>query len=478
MRAPFPPLIADAQGLDAFPTRPLALIARMAATYGVDAACVLPAQGAAQALALIARRAALDGRPHIAGAAHADLETIARVNRLAYGNAGSALGVEVLTSPDIEGALVSLADISARARSLGDSLLVVDESFIEFEETPSAVELVADTPNLIVLRELSYAYGLAGAPCAALVAQPAFIKRLREAEEPGALASPVVRLAEAALAPHSQAANAARIREVREARRELSEALPDAREAGGPYVWLAPADRDAATRAVARFGLDAQWRGERLLLAVGAAEANDRARAAFTGDIIAARRQAEIVRDTQETRIVVRVDLDSQAAPDVATGIGFYDHMLTQIAFHGGFSLSLACDGDLEIDAHHTIEDCALALGQALKQALGARRGLSRFGFVLPMDEAEARISVDLGGRPFLVFDGAFTGSHIGAYPTEMTEHVFRSLSQSMAASIHVHVTGENDHHKTEACYKAFGRALRQALRVEGDVTPSTKGVL
>ena len=164
------------------------------------------------------------------------------------------------------------------------------------------------------------------------------------------------------------------------------------------------------------------------------------------------------------------MDLDQEA--DVATGIGFFDHMLAQIALHGGFSLTLRCTGDLEVDGHHTIEDCALALGQALKEALGARRGLARFGFMLPMDETEARVSVDLGGRPYLVFEGMFTASHIGAYPTEMTEHVFRSLSQAMAASIHVHVEGENDHHKTEACYKAFGRALRQALRVEGARCP------
>lgn len=119
-----------------------------------------------------------------------------------------------------------------------------------------------------------------------------------------------------------------------------------------------------------------------------------------------------------------------------------------------------------------------MALGQALKEALGARRGIARYGFVLPMDEAEAKISIDLGGRPYLVFEGAFRAPLLGAYATEMTEHVFRSLSQSLGAAIHVSVTGENDHHKTEACFKAFGRALRQAVRVEGTVLPSTKGVI
>ena len=205
-------------------------------------------------------------------------------------------------------------------------------------------------------------------------------------------------------------------------------------------------------------------------------ETNDRALAAFGVEAKSSARRSEIVRETLETRIVAQVDLDAEATPEINTGVGFYDHMLSQIATHGGFTLALTCAGDLEVDTHHSIEDAALALGQALKEALGARRGIARFGFVLPMDEAEAKVSVDLGGRPYLVFDGKFDAPLLGEYPTEMTEHVFRSLAQSMGAAIHVSVTGENDHHKTEACFKAFGRALRQAVRIEGDRVPSTKG--
>lgn len=152
--------------------------------------------------------------------------------------------------------------------------------------------------------------------------------------------------------------------------------------------------------------------------------------------------------------------------------------MLQQVALHGGFALELTCKGDTEVDLHHTIEDCALALGQALSQALGQRRGIGRYGFVLPMDEAEAKVSIDLGGRPYLVFDGTFAAPLLGGYPTEMTAHVFRSLSQTMGAAIHIDVKGENDHHKTEACFKGFGRALRPALRIEGEAIPSSKGVL
>jgi histidinol dehydrogenase len=190
------------------------------------------------------------------------------------------------------------------------------------------------------------------------------------------------------------------------------------------------------------------------------------------------RRRGEVRRVTRETAITARVDLDKSGPVELDTGVAFFDHMLQQVAVHGGFALTLSCVGDLDVDAHHTVEDCALALGEALKQALGARRGIARFGFLLPMDEAEAKVSVDLGGRPYLVFEGAFRATHLGAYPTEMTEHVFRSLAQSMGASIHVAVLGENDHHKTEACFKAFGRALRQAVRLEGEELPSTKGVI
>ena len=162
----------------------------------------------------------------------------------------------------------------------------------------------------------------------------------------------------------------------------------------------------------------------------------------------------------------------------VETGIPFYDHMLDQVAAHGGFSLVLSCAGDLEIDPHHSIEDCAIALGTALAKAFGDKRGVRRFGFALPMDEAEAQVLIDLSGRPYCRFEGDFTSTSIGDYPTQMTSHVFRSLADSMGAAIHVKVEGENDHHKTEACFKAFGRALRDSIRLEGDALPSTKGVL
>lgn len=190
-------------------------------------------------------------------------------------------------------------------------------------------------------------------------------------------------------------------------------------------------------------------------------------------------RRATVVRGTAETRIRVEVDLDDPHGPvRAATGIGYYDHMLEQIAKHGGFSMDIECSGDLHVDEHHTVEDVSLALGEALREALGARRGIRRYGFVLPMDEARAELSVDLGGRPYLVFEGEFRRERVGELPTELVPHFFRSLSDSLRASIHVRLAGDNDHHQVEASFKALGRALRDAFRQEGGGIPSTKGML
>jgi imidazoleglycerol-phosphate dehydratase/histidinol-phosphatase len=189
-------------------------------------------------------------------------------------------------------------------------------------------------------------------------------------------------------------------------------------------------------------------------------------------------RVAQVTRSTRETSIDVRVDLDATAPVRIATGIGFFDHMLEQVAKHGGFSLQLSCSGDLHIDEHHTVEDCALALGQALKAALGDKRGNQRYGFLLPMDEALAQVAIDLSGRPYFVFDGQFGRDHVGELPTELVPHFFRSLAETLGAAINIKVTGENTHHMIEACFKGVGRALRQAIRVTDTQLPSTKGTL
>jgi imidazoleglycerol-phosphate dehydratase/histidinol-phosphatase len=189
-------------------------------------------------------------------------------------------------------------------------------------------------------------------------------------------------------------------------------------------------------------------------------------------------RVAAVQRRTKETDIRVTVDLDSEAEPRAKTGLGFFDHMLEQLGKHGGFKLDVQCSGDLHIDEHHTVEDVALTLGQALKEALGDKRGIQRYGFLLPMDEADAEVSIDLGGRPFLVFEAPFPRDRVGDLPTELVPHFFRSLAETLGAAIHVRVRGENAHHMVEVSFKAVARALRQAFKREGDELPSTKGTL
>jgi imidazoleglycerol-phosphate dehydratase/histidinol-phosphatase len=209
--------------------------------------------------------------------------------------------------------------------------------------------------------------------------------------------------------------------------------------------------------------------------------------------LVDAPRRAEIERATKETRIRVRVDLDEARDPVVATGLGFFDHMLEQLGKHGGFALDLSCAGDLQIDEHHTVEDCALALGQALRAALGDKRGIGRYGsaqegeggpdaagvsLLLPMDETLARVALDFSGRPYFVFDGVFGRERVGDLPTELVPHFFRSLCETAGLNLHLAVRGDNAHHMVEASFKAVARALRQAIRREGRELPSTKGTL
>lgn len=202
-------------------------------------------------------------------------------------------------------------------------------------------------------------------------------------------------------------------------------------------------------------------------------------------------RVAHVRRATNETTIDANIDLDRTAVAEISTGIGFFDHMLEQLGKHGGFSLGVMCRGDTHVDEHHVVEDCALAIGEALRRALGDKRGIGRYGcdvesesvgrtfeIVLPMDETLARAAIDLSGRAYFVFDGSFPRDRVGELPTELVPHFFRSLSESLGANLHLAVRGENAHHMVEACFKSVARALRQAIRREGTDLPTTKGVL
>lgn len=191
-------------------------------------------------------------------------------------------------------------------------------------------------------------------------------------------------------------------------------------------------------------------------------------------------RSATVCRKTSETDIEVRVDLDGHGSSQIDSGLKFFDHMLQQLVHHGGISLVLKCKGDLEVDEHHSIEDCGIALGEALGRALGDKRGIARYGFALPMDECRALVLLDFGGRSELVWDAQFTREYVGDFPTEMFRHFFKSFSDAAKCNIYVQARGENNHHLAEGIFKAFARSIRQAATRNpwsGEL-PSSKGLL
>lgn len=199
---------------------------------------------------------------------------------------------------------------------------------------------------------------------------------------------------------------------------------------------------------------------------------------AFLEIINESNRQGVVNRITNETQISVRIDLDKAEPIAIKTGLGFFDHMLEQFAKHSGISVQITAEGDLHIDEHHLVEDVAIGLGSALRQALGDKLGIQRYGFALPMDDAVAQMTLDLSGRNYFSFTGHFKREQVGELPTELVPHFFRSLCEQLAATLHIQLTGENDHHQIESLFKCFGRVFRQAKQIEGISLPSTKGIL
>ncbi len=191
------------------------------------------------------------------------------------------------------------------------------------------------------------------------------------------------------------------------------------------------------------------------------------------------KRESKITRKTTETNVEVRLCLDGSGDIDISTGIAFFDHMLNSLATHASFDLMVKAEGDLSVDDHHTIEDVGITMGNAIKKALGEKKGIERFGHAfVPMDEALASAVLDLSGRSYLVFNASFGNQRIGGFNPHNTQHFFESLTSNAGITAHLSVTGENDHHKIEALFKAFGIALKRAIMVSGSDIRSTKGIL
>lgn len=507
---PFEPL-AGGPGINRYPEpQPATLRTRMADLYGVVPEQLWVTRGSDDAIDLLCRAFLVPGRDRIlvveptfsaygqfariqgAAVSAVRMGTDFRFDAdavIAAAQDGPAPKLVFLCTPNNPtGTPVDPAEVRQIAATLPDSLVIADEAYGEFSEAESlAPEASA---NLVVLRTLSKAYGLAGARIGCAIADPTIIAWLARVSPPYPLPSPSIAAALEALAPERMPIHKQRIERLLADRAALAVRLLDADGVerlceGGNFLFLEVADPEDLARCLAAAGVRVRFRPKAAPGGVRVTIGTDRENAALLavfglGDRTPPRRHAALTRDTAETRIAVELDLDAPApVRNVATGIGFYDHMLDQVAAHGGFALTLQCDGDTDIDAHHSVEDVALALGNALDMALGDRKGIGRFGFVLPMDETRAEVLVDLSGRPFCKFDGSFTTDRVGDLPTQMVPHIFRSLADSLRAAIHVRVDGDNDHHKVEACFKALGRALRQGLATGGGAgIPSTKGLL
>lgn len=389
------------------------------------------------------------------------------------------------------GTMYSEHQVLSIAKSCPDTLIVVDEAYIEFSDANSIAPAIQKVQNLAVLRTLSKAYALAGARIGCLIAQSDLIEIARRVVAPYPLSAPAMDETLRVLMPVNMPIHQSRIDTIKTERERLANGLASSHFV--EKVWPSEANfllLDTQNTAQLKSRLDQNGisvrdfgtqKAGRIRLSVGTPEQNNLVLNAFGVDVVAAEathRTGQTTRTTNETSIAVFVDLDQAGGSQISSGIGFFDHMLEQLSSHGGFRLVLTASGDLEIDPHHTVEDCALALGATLDQALGTRNGIGRYGFTLPMDEAQAEAVIDLSGRPARRFEAVFHGDHIGEMPTELIEHFFESLSQALRAAIHIRADGDNDHHVAEAIFKSVGRALRPAIARTGQEVPSTKGVL
>lgn len=366
------------------------------------------------------------------------------------------------------------AELAELARSRPHAVVVVDEAYVEFG-AESVVPLVADTPNLIVIRTLSKAFGFAALRVGYAVAAPQTAALLEERRAPAPIAAPAARIAAAALrSPRFDLEST--ISERERVRSALVAAGWGAPVAAGNFVWL-PTTEPVGERLEAE-GLIVRRFPQGIRITLRRPSENDillRALGAAPGP--AAGRSATVIRTTTETALRITLDLDGSGRSRVATGVGFLDHLLTLMSFHAGFDLDCVAGGDVDVDEHHTVEDVLASLGSAITQALGGREGVARYGSaVVPMDEARALAAVDLVRRPHAEISLAFSGERVGGLALSLLPHALERLAIEAACTVHVDGSGVDDHHVAEAAFKALGQAFRQAVAPGESGIRSTKG--
>jgi histidinol-phosphate aminotransferase len=373
------------------------------------------------------------------------------------------------------GELVEPEEIAGLARANPEAVVVVDEAYFEYGGK-SVVPLIADTPNLVAIRTLSKAFGLAALRVGYLIASQGIARELDRRRDPAPVSAPSARIAAAALRnPRLDVEET--IAERERMRAALLAAGFDSPPSAGNFVVVRGSDR--ADELEAR-GLVVRRRPEAFRITVRLPAENDRVLAALgAAPEAAASRSALVIRTTAETAQRVSLVVDGRGRARVATGVGFLDHLLTLLAFHGGLDLEVIAGGDLDVDEHHTVEDVLAAFGDALGTALDGRAGVTRYGSAtVPMDEARATAAVDLVRRPHAEIDLAFRGDRVGDLAVTLLPHALERFAMQAGLTLHVEATGEDDHHVAEAAFKALGRALREACSLNGAATPSTKGAL
>ncbi|MEO9870307.1 histidinol-phosphate transaminase [Ekhidna sp.] len=366
-----------------------------------------------------------------------------------------------------------------------NGLVVVDEAYIDF----AGNSLISDnTPNLFILQTFSKALGLAGARLGIGIGSKEVINVLNKIKPPYNVNSLTQQKAIDMLNRPELIKKQVEI--LIDERRKMEKALSDI-----PIVKkIYPSDAnfllvefddpkkvytDLMSKGIVVRDRSGQV-SNTLRITIGTPEENQRLIAALKEDHYEEKgRIGRCVRATSETKIKIEVNLDDPSTTSISTGVAFFDHMLDQIARHGAIGLHVEVEGDIQIDTHHTIEDTALAIGSAFNDALKDRKGIERYGFLLPMDDCLSQVAIDFGGRPWLEWDADFKATHVGEMPTEMVSHFFKSFSDTARCNLNIKAEGENDHHKIESIFKAFARAIKMAVRKDDSgIMPSTKGVL
>lgn len=382
-------------------------------------------------------------------------------------------------------------------------VVVLDEAYIDFSVRPSLASLVKRYPNLIVLQTLSKAWGMAGLRIGLAVADPAVISLMSKVKYPYNINVVAQKMA---LMKLDEAAKDKAVAEIVGQRFRLEKELRKCPEVKGIYssdanFLLVRFDNpDEVYGRLLAGGVIVRNRSKVpgcegcLRITVGTPAENDRLLRLLASPVtepveVALRcqgieklgeRHVRIVRDTKETKITLELDLDSMGSGRISTGLPFFDHMLEQIPNHGGVALSIDAKGDLQVDEHHTIEDVGIVLGEAINAALGSKLGIARYGFVLPMDDCDAAVLMDFGGRIDFKWNAEFNREKVGDVPTEIFSHFFQSVCAGAKCNLHIRAEGVNEHHKAEAIFKAFARALRMAVAKTPFPyeLPSSKGIL